>query len=71
MAKTPTEAPGTSGSQFFVVTGADAGLPPEYAVIGKVTGGLDVVEKIGKLGDAATEEPTQVVVISKMRLADA
>jgi len=71
MAKTPTEAPGTSGSQFFVVTGPDAGLPPEYAVIGKVTEGLDVVEKIGQLGDAATEEPTEVVVISKMRLADA
>jgi peptidyl-prolyl cis-trans isomerase B (cyclophilin B) len=71
MAKTPTEAPGTSGSQFFVVTGADIGLPPEYAVIGKVTEGLDVVEKIGKLGDPATEEPSQVVVISKMRLEDA
>ena len=71
MAKTPTEAPGTAGSQFFVVTGADIGLPPEYAVIGKVTGGLDVVTKIGKLGDAATEEPSQVVVISKMRLKDA
>jgi len=71
MAKTATEAPGTAGSQFFIVTGADIGLPPEYAVIGKVTEGLDVVEKIGKLGDAATEEPSQVVVISKMRLGDA
>ena len=71
MAKTPTEAPGTSGSQFFVVTGADIGLPPEYAVIGKVTDGMDVVNKIGQLGDPATEEPTQVVVISKMRLRDA
>jgi peptidyl-prolyl cis-trans isomerase B (cyclophilin B) len=71
MAKTPTEAPGTSGSQFFVVTGEDIGLPPEYAVIGKVTDGLDVVDKIGKLGDAATEEPSQVILISKMRLQDA
>jgi peptidyl-prolyl cis-trans isomerase B (cyclophilin B) len=71
MAKTATEAPGTSGSQFFVVTGADIGLPPEYAVIGKVTEGMDVVDKIGKLGDAATEEPSQVIVISKMRLEDA
>jgi peptidyl-prolyl cis-trans isomerase B (cyclophilin B) len=70
MAKTPTEAPGTSGSQFFIVTGADIGLPPEYAVIGKVTEGLDVVTRIGKLGDAATEEPTEVVVITKMRLKD-
>jgi peptidyl-prolyl cis-trans isomerase B (cyclophilin B) len=70
MAKTPTEAPGTSGSQFFVVTGADAGLPPEYAVIGEVTEGLDVVERIGQLGDPTTEEPTQVVVIERMRLKD-
>ena len=71
MAKTPTEAPGTSGSQFFVVTGADIGLPPEYAVIGKVTDGIEVVDKIARLGDPTTEEPTQVVVISKMRLKDA
>jgi peptidyl-prolyl cis-trans isomerase B (cyclophilin B) len=71
MAKTAEEAPGTSGSQFFVVTGVDIGLPPEYAVIGKVTEGMDVVDKIGKLGDPASEEPTQVVVITEMRLADA
>ena len=36
MAKTQTEPAGTGGSQFFVVTGADAGLPPDYAVLGKV-----------------------------------
>ena len=64
MAKTQTEAPGTAGSQFFVVTGQDAGLPPDYAVIGTVTQGLDVVEKIGQLGDPATEKPTQPVVIA-------
>jgi peptidyl-prolyl cis-trans isomerase B (cyclophilin B) len=63
MAKTQTEAPGTAGSQFYVVTGADAGLPPEYAVIGKVTDGLDTVEKIGELG-GPDELPTQVVVIT-------
>ena len=63
MAKTGDEAPGTSGSQFYVVTGADAGLPPEYAVLGKVTRGLGVTQKIGKLGDPATEMPTQTVAI--------
>lgn len=63
MAKTGEEAPGTSGSQFYVVTGADAGLPAEYAVLGKVTKGLDVTQKIGKLGDPATEMPTQTVAI--------
>jgi peptidyl-prolyl cis-trans isomerase B (cyclophilin B) len=62
MAKTMDEAPGTSGSQFFVVTGGDVGLPPEYAILGKVVDGLDVVERIGKLGDAS-EQPTQRVVI--------
>ena len=52
MAKTEVEPPGTSGSQFFVVTApADAGLPPDYAVLGEVTEGMDVVEAIGELGD--------------------
>jgi peptidyl-prolyl cis-trans isomerase B (cyclophilin B) len=62
MAKTMDEAPGTSGSQFFVVTGADVGLPPDYAILGKVVDGLDVVERIGKLGDAS-EQPTERVEI--------
>jgi peptidyl-prolyl cis-trans isomerase B (cyclophilin B) len=69
MAKTGAEAPGTSGSQFFVVTAADAGLPPDYALLGKVTRGLAVVERIGKLGDPATEQPSRRVVIESMTVA--
>jgi peptidyl-prolyl cis-trans isomerase B (cyclophilin B) len=69
MAKTGAEPPGTSGSQFFVVTAPDAGLPPEYALLGKVTRGLDVVERIGKLGDPATEQPTRRVVIESMTVS--
>ena len=65
MAKAGTEAPGTSGSQFFVVTGADAGLPPEYAVVGKVTDGLETVLAIDKLG-AGDGPPSQPVVIEKV-----
>ena len=68
MAKTAAEPAGTSGSQFFIVTGADAGLPPDYALLGKVTEGLDVVEKIGKLGDPATQQPTKRVVVEKATL---
>lgn len=71
MAKTGQEPPGTAGSQFYVVTGADAGLPPEYAVVGKVTKGLDVVDRIGQLGDPASGEsgtPTQVVVIRDVKV---
>lgn len=38
MAKTQDEAPGTGGSQFFVISGASGTqLPPEYAVIGHAT----------------------------------
>ena len=69
MAKTGAEPAGTSGSQFFVVTAPDAGLPPEYALLGKVTRGLGVVERIGKLGDPATEKPTRRVVIESMTVS--
>ena len=68
MAKGAAEAPGTSGSQFFVVTAPDAQLPPEYAVIGTVTDGSDVVTKIGTLGDPATEQPTQPVVVESIEI---
>jgi peptidyl-prolyl cis-trans isomerase B (cyclophilin B) len=67
MAKSPAEPPGTSGSQFFIVTGADAGLPPEYALVGKVDEGMDVVERIGKLG-TPEEKPKQTVLIEKITI---
>jgi cyclophilin family peptidyl-prolyl cis-trans isomerase len=70
MAKAGNEAPGTSGSQFFVVTGENIGLPPDYAIIGEVTAGQDVVERIGLLGDPNTELPTQPVVISDMEVEE-
>ncbi len=69
MAKTQAEAPGTSGSQFFVVTGADVGLPAEYAIVGEVTEGLDTVERIGALG-GPDERPTQPVVISSVTVTE-
>jgi peptidyl-prolyl cis-trans isomerase B (cyclophilin B) len=69
MAKTPVEPAGTAGSQFFVVTGEDTGLPPEYAIVGEVTAGLDVVERIGALGDAS-EQPTQPVVIRSVTVSE-
>jgi cyclophilin family peptidyl-prolyl cis-trans isomerase len=68
MAKTGDEPSGTAGSQFFVVTGPDAGLPPDYAVVGKVTQGLDVVDRIGKLGDQS-ERPTTTVEVESVRVS--
>jgi peptidyl-prolyl cis-trans isomerase B (cyclophilin B) len=70
MAKTGAEPPGTSGSQFFVVTGDDIGLPADYAIVGAVTDGQDVVDAIGKLGDPATEKPLQPIVISHVTVGE-
>ncbi len=70
MAKTASEVPGTSGSQFFVVTAQDAGLPPDYAVVGTVTDGLDVVLAIGEQGDATTEEPLKPIVVESVTVVE-
>ncbi len=71
MVKSGDEPPGTAGSQFYVVTGQDAGLPPEYALLGKVVKGMDVAMKIDSLGDAQSGgagTPLQTVVIEKASL---
>jgi cyclophilin family peptidyl-prolyl cis-trans isomerase len=67
MAKSSADPPGASGSQFYVVTGADAGLPPEYALVGKVSTGYPVVARIGKLGTAG-EKPKQTILIEKITI---
>jgi len=70
MAKAGNEPSGASGSQFFVVTAPDAGLPPEYAVIGRVTRGFAAVRRIEALGEAGTEEPRRPVVVERMRVTE-
>jgi peptidyl-prolyl cis-trans isomerase B (cyclophilin B) len=72
MAKTAAEPPGRSGSQFYVVTGADAGLPPEYALVGEVVGGEDVVAAIEDLGPPGGDgPPSKPVVIERATLEEA
>ena len=70
MAKTQSEPAGTAGSQFYVVTGADAGLPPDYAIIGKVTKGQDVIDKIGVAEVGPDEKPLQPIVIRQIRITE-
>ena len=65
MAKSELEAPGTAGSQFFVVTAEDAGLPPEYAIVGEVIDGIDTIDRIGALG-VADGPPSQPVVVESV-----
>jgi peptidyl-prolyl cis-trans isomerase B (cyclophilin B) len=66
MAKTELEKPGTSGSQFFIVTGEAPHLPPEYALVGEVTGGEDVVDRIGVLPVNSEAKPVEPVVIESV-----
>jgi cyclophilin family peptidyl-prolyl cis-trans isomerase len=68
MAKTAADPPGTSGSQFFIVLADNAGLEPDYALLGFVEGGWDLVQRIGRLGDPATEQPTRRVVVRRMTI---
>jgi peptidyl-prolyl cis-trans isomerase B (cyclophilin B) len=71
MAKTAVEPPGTSGSQFFVVAQADAGLSADYAVLGQVVDGIDVVARIAALGDPASGQEgasTEPVAIDRVTI---
>jgi peptidyl-prolyl cis-trans isomerase B (cyclophilin B) len=70
MAKSQADPPGASGSQFFVVTGEDAQLPPDYALLGKVTSGQDVVDKIGLLPTTSDEQPVDPVVIKSITVTE-
>ncbi len=69
MAKTQTEQPGTSGSQFFIVTAREAPLDPDYAILGEVVGGKKAVKRIAAVPtDPATEAPIDPVVIRSVRI---
>jgi cyclophilin family peptidyl-prolyl cis-trans isomerase len=69
MAKAQNQAPGTAGSQFFVVTGADIGLPAEYAIVGRVTKGMATVKAIDALG-VGDGPPSKPVTIKKMTVQE-
>ena len=68
MAKSQVDPPGGSGSQFFVVTSDDAALDPIYALLGKVTRGLDVVHRIEEVPAGPDERPVQPVVIKRIEI---
>ena len=66
--------PGTNGSQFFIVY-KDTQFPPNYTIFGKVTKGLDLVQKIAKAGavkaGAPAEDgaPTKPVTIESVQVS--
>jgi cyclophilin family peptidyl-prolyl cis-trans isomerase len=70
MAKTAIEEPGTSGSQFFVVTTDGSDLAADYALVGKVTKGQAVVDLIGAAPVAPDEQPVAPIVMRSVKVAE-
>ena len=55
--------PNTGGSQFFINLVDNTGLDSKHPVFGKVTAGMDVVDKIGNVKTGAGDRPIQEVKI--------
>ena len=63
--------PDTNGSQFFVISGpSGVGLPPQYALFGKVVKGLDVVEAIQSVSTGMGDRPKTDVVIESVTVTE-
>ena len=54
--------PNTNGSQFFITTVVTPWLDDKHVVFGKVTEGMDVVQKIEALGSRMGEPSKQVTI---------
>ncbi len=70
MAKSQVDPAGASGSQFYIVTGQDAGLPAIYAIVGRVTGSTTAMDRIAATPTNAGERPLDPVVIEKATLSE-
>ncbi|HVM07794.1 MAG TPA: peptidylprolyl isomerase [Acidimicrobiales bacterium] len=65
LAMAKTQAPNSTGSQFFIIVGENgAQLPPQYSLLGTITSGLDVAKKIE--ADGSDADPTPPAVVHKM-----
>lgn len=69
-----TGAPNSGGSQFFVITGpSGTALPPQYALFGQVTKGMDVMRKIeadGNQDGSQDGKPVKVHTIKTVTIEE-
>lgn len=60
--------PNSAGSQFFIMSADYTGLDGEYAAFGKVTSGLDLVDKIQSVQTDGSDKPLSDIVIQSLRV---
>jgi cyclophilin family peptidyl-prolyl cis-trans isomerase len=61
--------PNTNGSQFFIMH-ANYGLPPNYTIFGRLTGGEEVLDAIATAPTGAQDRPLQPVTINRIEITE-
>ena len=66
--------PNTNGSQFFIVHAAEAPLPPNYTIFGRLTGGDATLETLAtapvKPGGREASSPTERLAITNILITE-